>query len=67
MNGTIEWFEVFEVFENGIAKTLFKNSNLELCVNFYRSNKTSRPNIKIDKWIQTSTIDKPMPYKSILN
>jgi hypothetical protein len=28
MNGVIEWFEVFEVFENGIAKTLFKNSSL---------------------------------------
>jgi hypothetical protein len=67
MKSIKEWFEVFEVFENGNSITLFSNAELEPCVLFYRSNKSAKPNIKIDKWIQTSTIDKPIPYKSILN
>ena len=62
-----EWFEVFEVFENGNSITLFSNTELEPCVLFYRSNKSKKPNIKIDKWIQTTTNEKPIPFKSILN
>ena len=67
MKSIKEWFEVFEVFENGNSITLFSNAELEPCVLFYRSNKSKKPNIKIDKWIQTSTIDEPMSFKSILN
>ena len=67
MKSIKEWFEVFEVFENGNSTTLFSNVDLEPCVLFYRSNKSKKPNIKIDKWIQTSTIDEPMSFKSILN
>ena len=67
MKSIKEWFEVFEVFENGNSITLFSNVDLEPCVLFYRSNKSKKPNIKIDKWIQTSTIDEPMSFKSILN
>ena len=67
MKSIKEWFEVFEVFENGNSITLFSNVDIEPCVLFYRGNKSKKPNIKIDKWIQTSTIDEPMSFKSILN
>jgi len=61
------WYEVFKRNEDESTETIFADADLETCVKVYRKEKIKDRSVKIDKWLDASYLDFPIPIKSILN